>query len=59
MQDKTCVFKEVTKMIEVRAVNVVYVDFSKAFNKIPHGKLIEKIKACGTLRFGRLGSNLA
>lgn len=46
-------------MIEVRAVNVVYVDFSKAFNKIPHGKLIEKIKACGTLRFGRLGSNLA
>eukprot|EP00061_Rhincodon_typus_P016653 g44980.t1 len=35
-------FEEVTKVIdEGRAVDVVYVDFSKAFDKDPHGRLIQ------------------
>ena len=41
-------FEEVTKMIdEGRAVDVVYVDFSKAFDKVPHGKLVQKVKSHG------------
>ena len=35
-------FKEVTKMIdEGRAVDVLYMDFSKAFDKAPHGRLVQ------------------
>eukprot|EP00061_Rhincodon_typus_P016329 g44492.t1 len=38
----------VTKAIdEGRAVDVVYMDFSKAFNKVPHDRLIQKIKMHG------------
>eukprot|EP00061_Rhincodon_typus_P011342 g36280.t1 len=38
----------VTKVIEeCRAVDVVYVDFSQAFNKVPYGRLIQKIKMRG------------
>eukprot|EP00061_Rhincodon_typus_P010609 g35035.t1 len=33
---------------EGRAVDIVYMDFSKAFDKIPHGRLIQKIKMHGT-----------
>eukprot|EP00061_Rhincodon_typus_P007013 g28259.t1 len=40
-------FKEVTKTIdESRAVDVVYMDFSNAFEKVPHGRLIQKMKRC-------------
>ena len=41
------VFEEVTKMIEGRAVDVVYMDFSKAFDKVPHGTLVQKVKLHG------------
>ena len=41
-------FEEVTKMIdEGRAVGVVYMDFSKAFDKVPHGRLVQKVKSHG------------
>eukprot|EP00061_Rhincodon_typus_P011640 g36813.t1 len=41
-------FKVVTKVInEGRAVDVVYMDFSKAFDKGPYGMLIQKIKMLG------------
>ena len=41
-------FEEVTKMIdEGRAVDVVYMDFSKAFDKVPHGRLVQKVKLHG------------
>ena len=29
-------------------VDVVYLDFSKAFDKVPHNRLINKIKTHGT-----------
>ena len=35
------------KMIEGRAVDVVYMDFSKAFDKVPHGRLVQKVKSHG------------
>eukprot|EP00061_Rhincodon_typus_P007698 g29660.t1 len=39
---------EMTKVIdEGRAVDVVDTDFSKAFDKVPHGRLIQKIKMHG------------
>eukprot|EP00061_Rhincodon_typus_P015960 g43919.t1 len=41
-------FEEVTKMIdEGSAVDVVYMDFSKAFGKVPHGRLIQKVELHG------------
>eukprot|EP00061_Rhincodon_typus_P007676 g29615.t1 len=30
---------------ESRVLDVVYTDFNKAFDKIPHGRLIKKVKA--------------
>eukprot|EP00061_Rhincodon_typus_P010730 g35247.t1 len=40
--------KEVTNVInEGRAVDVIYMDFSKAFDKVPHLRLIQKIKMHG------------
>eukprot|EP00061_Rhincodon_typus_P004266 g22160.t1 len=39
-------FEEVTKMInEDRAVDVVYMDFSKAFDRVPPGRLVQKVKS--------------
>ena len=41
-------FEEVMKMIdEFRTVDVVYMDFSKAFDKVPHGRLVQKVKSHG------------
>eukprot|EP00061_Rhincodon_typus_P006536 g27274.t1 len=41
-------FLEVTKITdEGKAVDVVFVDFSKAFDKVPHGKLVLKMKSHG------------
>eukprot|EP00061_Rhincodon_typus_P003415 g20026.t1 len=40
-------FEKVTKMIEGKAVDVAYIDFSKAFDKVPHGKEIQKVKSHG------------
>ena len=39
-------FERVTKKVdEGSAVDVVYMDFSKAFHKIPHGRLLHKVKS--------------
>ena len=32
---------------EGRAVDVVYMDFSKAFDKVLHGRLVQKVKSHG------------
>ena len=41
-------FEEVMEMIdEGRAVDVVYMDFNKAFDKVPHGRLVQKVKSHG------------
>eukprot|EP00061_Rhincodon_typus_P007464 g29184.t1 len=41
-------FEKVTKMIDDgKAVDVVYMDFSKAFDKVPHGRLVQKVKSHG------------
>ena len=41
-------FEEVTKCVdEGRAVDVIYMDFSKAFDKVPHGRLMKKVRMCG------------
>ena len=38
----------VTKKVdESSAVDVVYMDFSKAFDKVPHGRLLHKVKSHG------------
>ena len=35
-----------TKIIdEGRAVDKVYMDFSKTFDKVPHGRLLQKLKS--------------
>ena len=37
-------FEEVTKQVdEGKAVDVVYMDFSKAFDKVPRGRLMSKM----------------
>lgn len=36
-----------TWMDEGRAVDIVYLDFSKAFNTVPHNILIGKLRKCG------------
>eukprot|EP00061_Rhincodon_typus_P008243 g30687.t1 len=39
---------KVTKKIdEGRVVSVAYMDFSKAFNKVPHGRLVSKVRSHG------------
>eukprot|EP00061_Rhincodon_typus_P015190 g42725.t1 len=41
-------FEEVTRRIdEGRAVDVIYMDFSKEFDKVPHGRLVNKFKSNG------------
>ena len=43
-------FKEVTKrMDEGRAVDVVNIDLSKAFDKVTHGRLVWRIRSHGIL----------
>eukprot|EP00061_Rhincodon_typus_P007099 g28435.t1 len=45
--EKEKVAYEVMKLIEGIAVDVIYMDFSKAFDKVPHGRLVQKVKSCG------------
>ncbi|XP_060710826.1 uncharacterized protein LOC132835701, partial [Hemiscyllium ocellatum] len=41
-------FEKVTKEVdEGKAVDVVYMDFSKAFDKVPHGRLMLKLRRYG------------
>lgn len=49
---RSCVTNEFFEVVmkeidEGRAVNVVYMDFSKALDKVPHGRLIQKIQMYG------------
>ena len=39
-------FEGVTKKVdEGSAVDIIYMDFSKAFDKVPHGRLLHKVKS--------------
>ena len=41
-------FQEVTRCVDKgSAVDVVYMDFSKAFDKVPHGRLVKKVNSHG------------
>ena len=43
-----CFFEEITKWLDDGSpVNVVYLDFQKAFDKVPHQRLLHKLKAHG------------
>ena len=43
-----CFFEEITKWVDDGSpVDVVYLDFQKAFDKVPHQRLILKLKAHG------------
>ena len=43
-----CFFEEITKWVdEGLPVDVIYLDFQKAFDKVPHQRLISKLKSHG------------
>ena len=43
-----CFFEEITKWVdEGSPVNVIYLDFQKAFDKVPHQRLLLKLKSHG------------
>ena len=43
-----CFFEEITKRIdEGSPVDIIYLDFQKAFDKVPHQRLLLKLKAHG------------
>ena len=44
-----CFFEEMTKWVdEGSPVDVIYLDFQKAFDKVPHQRLILQLKSHGT-----------
>ena len=43
-----CFLEEITKWIgEVSPIDIIYLDFPKAFDKVPHQRLLPKLKAHG------------
>ena len=43
-----CFFEEITKWVdEGSPVDVIYLDFQKAFDKVPHQRIILKLKSHG------------
>lgn len=40
-------FEVVRTYLECRVVHVIYVDFSKSFGKVPHGRVVQKVRADG------------
>ena len=43
-----CFFEEISKWIDVGSpVDIIYLDFQKAFDKVPHQRLLLKLKAHG------------
>ena len=43
-----CCLEEITKWIDVGSpVDIIYLDFQKAFDKVPHQRLLLKLKAHG------------
>ena len=43
-----CFFEEITKWVDDESpVDVIYLDFQKAFDKVPHRRLILKLKSHG------------
>ena len=43
-----CFLEEITKWIDVGSpVDIIYLDFQKAFDKVPHQRLLLKLKAHG------------
>ena len=46
LTNSLCFFEEITKWVdEGSPVDVIYLDFQKAFDKVPHQRLILKLKA--------------
>lgn len=44
-------FEEATKMIDVGRADVVHMAFSKALQKVPHGRLMQRLRFMGTQAF--------
>ena len=43
-----CFLEEITKWVDDGSpVDVIYLDFQKAFDKVPHKRLISKLKSHG------------
>ena len=48
MSNQSRFFEEITKWVDDgSSVDVVYLDFQKAFDKVPHQRLLLKLKAHG------------
>ena len=41
--------EEITKWIEGSPADIFYLDFQKAFDKVPHQRLLLELKACGII----------
>ena len=48
LKARSCFLEEITKWIdEGSPVDIIYLDFQKAFDKVPHQRLLLKLKAHG------------
>ena len=48
LTNMVCFFKEIVKWIDkLSPVDIIYLDFHKAFDKVPHQRLLLKLKAHG------------